>query len=391
MQIRKPCRGSWLALCGALLCSCSDPSDGDDAPGDAGKPAVLAQLDNVAVGVALSHTGRTFLTFSRAIDETEPLSLAELIGGNPVQYPPGFHQDVGAPEPDRLLSVQAVAIDAHDRLWILDTAKVGQAPVTPGTPKLVAIDLKTNQAVQTITFPPEVAGATAMLNDVRIDLGKGTGGFAFLTDSATPGPNGLVVVDLATGSARRRLNDHPTTKPQPDLVAMSEGMPLIVQQGPDAGQPYRVGSDGIALDADGHHLYYRPLTGHHLYRVSTDTLVDPAASDADIEATIEDLGDLGFASDGLLGDAEGRLYLTDYEHNVVRRRDADGQLETVIGDQPLLWPDSLALTPDGTLVVTTTQIERSAQLRGTDQRTRPFTVWGAKTDSHPLYLPSMVP
>lgn len=391
MRIRKPCRGARLVMCGALLLwSCGDSSSGD-APNPADRPAVLAQMSTVAVGVAVSHRGRTFLSFSRAIDETEPWSLAELVAGVPIQYPPNFHQDVGAPAPDRLLSVQALTIDAQDRLWILDTAKIGQAPITPGTPKLVAIDLATDRVVQTIPFPPEVAGATAMLNDVRIDLGKGAAGSAFLTDSATPGPNGLVVVDLATGSARRRLNDHPTTRPQPDLVVMSEGMPLIVQQGPDAGQPYRVGSDGIALDADGHHLYYRPLTGHHLYRVSTDALVDPAASDADVEATIEDLGDLGFASDGLLGDAEGGLYLTDYENNVVHHRGKDGQLEAVMSDSSLLWPDSLALTADGTLVATTTQIERSARLRGTDQRVRPFTVWGVATGSHPLYLSSASP
>ncbi|HET9621316.1 MAG TPA: L-dopachrome tautomerase-related protein [Kofleriaceae bacterium] len=379
----------------AGVTACDDSSNnhpggadgGTDAGADGGhRPSVLAQFQNVAVGVALSHTGRTFLSFSRAIDETEPLSLVELVNGTPVQYPPGFDQNAGAPAPDRLLSVQALTVDAQDRLWILDTAKIGQAPITPGTPKLIAVDLKTDHVVQTITFPPEVAGATAMLNDVRIDLGKGSAGFAFLTDSATPGPNGLVVVDLATGASRRRLNDHPTTKPQPDLVVMSEGMPLIVKQGPDAGQPYRVGSDGIALDADGHHLYYRALTGHHLYRVSTDALVDPAASDADVAATIEDLGDLGFASDGLLGDAAGRLYLTDYENNVVHRRNADGTLEIVMSDQPLLWPDSLALSTDGTLIATTTQIERSPRLRGADQRTRPFTVWGVATDSQPLYL-----
>lgn len=365
------------------------PADGSvpgDGSGSIGTMSKLAQLDNVAVGVAVSRTGRIFLSFSRAIDEREPYSLAELIDGKPVLFPPGFRQDAGAPAPDRLLSVQALTVDALDRLWILDTAKVGQAPIVPGTPKLVAIDLHSNQAVQTILFPPGVAGPTAMLNDVRIDLSKGKAGTAFLTDSATPGPNGLVVVDLATGTSMRRLNDHPTTKPDPGLVAQSEGQPLIVRQGPDAGQPYRVGSDGIALDADGHHLYYRPLTSHHLYRVSSDALADPAMNDAAVAATIEDLGDLGFASDGLLGDAQGRLYLTDYEHNAIHRRNPDGSIETIAQASQLLWPDSMSLRADGTLICTATQIERSPRLRGTDQRIRPFTVWQVATDGQPLYL-----
>jgi sugar lactone lactonase YvrE len=345
-----------------------------------------SQLDNVAVGVAASPDDRTFYTFSRAIDETEPLSLGEHAGGDAVvPYPPGWTQDATGATPTNLLSVQAVTVDAQDRLWILDTAKVGQAPIVPGTPKLVAVDLATDETVQTIYFPPEVAGPTAMLNDVRIDLSKGAAGVAFLTDSSSQGPNALVVVDLASGTSMRRLNDHPTVKPEP-ITVMCEGDPLIVAEGPMAGEPYRVGADGIALDADHHHLYYRALTAHHLYRVNTDALADPAVSDAEVAATIEDLGDLGFASDGLLSDSTGRLYLTDYEHNQVRRRDPDGTIETVAAGDDLLWPDTLALRLDGTLVITATQIERGKHLRGTDQRMRPFTVWQTPTDSRPLLL-----
>jgi sugar lactone lactonase YvrE len=362
---------------------------GDGPPVDGGPSQALApaaQFDHVAVGVAVSRTGRTFVSFSRAIDETEPYSLAELVAGKPVLFPSGFRQDAGPPSHDRLLSVQALTVDALDRLWILDTAKVGQAPIVPGTPKLVAVDLQSNRVVQTVWFPASVAGPTAMLNDVRIDLGKGAAGTAFLTDSSSEGPNGLVVVDLATGTAMRRLNDHPTTRPQPDLIVTSEGQPLIVRQGPASGQPFRTGADGIALDAEGHHLYYRPLTSHHLFRISSDRLADRQATDAEIAATIEDLGDLGFASDGLLGDAEGRLYLTDYENNAIHRRNADGTIETIARDDQLLWPDSMSMAPDGTLLCTATQIERSARFRGTDQRIRPFVTWKLATDGRPLFL-----
>jgi sugar lactone lactonase YvrE len=245
--------------------------------------------------------------------------------------------------------------------------------------------------VQTIFFPAAVAGPTAMLNDVRIDLGKGKAGTAFLTDSSNEGPNGLVVVDLAAGTAMRRLDNHPTTRPDPSLTASSEGQSLIVRQGPGAGQPYRVGSDGIALDADGHHLFYRPLTSHHLYRVSSDALADQGADDGAVAATVEDLGDLGFASDGLLEDAQGRLYLTDYEHNAIHRRNLDGTIDLIAQHDQLLWPDSMSLRGDGALICTATQIERSPRLRGTDQRIRPFTVWQIATDGQPLFLGGATP
>jgi len=368
-----------------------------DAPPDAPPPIDAAPLgpvsgfaqftNTVAVGVAVSGRGRVFISTSRAIDEHVPYSVAEmLVDGRPHVFPAGFNQNTGAPAPDRLLSVQALTVDALDRLWILDTSKVGQAAIVPGTPKLVAINLATNQAVQTIFFAADVAGPNAMLNDVRIDLSKGTAGVAFVTDSSAQGPNGIIVVDLATGTAFRRLSDHPSTKPEPGVTITAEGVALTVRQGAGAGAPLRVGSDGLALDADGHHLYYRALTGHHLYRVSSDALATPTASDADVAATVEDLGDLGFASDGLLGDAQGRLYLTDFEHNAIHRRNADGTMQLIAQDPQLLWPDSLALRPDGTLLITATQIERGPLLSGTDQRVRPMMILQAATDSTPLVL-----
>ena len=358
---------------------------------DAGSPSSAtasltpaAQLDNVPVGVAVSKGGRVFLAFSRAIDEKEPLSVAELKDGKPVPYPKGLKQENGAPAKDRLLAVQAVYVDAKDRLWILDCGRVGAAPVVPGTAKLLAVDLKTDKVVQTVTFPPEVAGKTSFVNDVRVDLTQGKQGVAFLTDAASQGPNGLIVVDLASGKSVRRLENHPSTRPEPGFVAKVEGQPLIQKKGPMANKPFVAGADGLALSADGQHLYYAPLSGHHLYRVSAAALADPRKQDAEVAATVEDLGDRGFASDGLLGDAAGQIYLTDYENGALVRRSPDGKLETLVKDPRLQWPDTLALAQDGTLWVTVTQIHRGERLQGTDKRERPFTLWPLKTDSQPL-------
>jgi sugar lactone lactonase YvrE len=371
----------------AAVAGCHGDDHGTRTPASvAASLAPVIELEQLPVGIVVSGSGRLFLSFSRAIDENEPFSLAEVKNGKTELYPPGLAQELGAPAPDRLLSVQALTVDAADRLWIIDTAKVGQNPIVPGTAKLVGVDLASDRVVATFFFPPEVAGASALVNDVRVDLRRGAGGMAFFTDSSTDGPNGLIVLDLATGQSWRRLNDHPSTKPDPGFVGRSEGQPLIVRKGPKSGQPYRAGSDGIALDADGHHLWYSPLSSRHLYRVDADRLADPNAGEAEVAATVEDLGDRGFASDGLLGDEEGRLYLTDYENQAIHRRSADGTIDVVASDDRLLWPDSMTLGSDGTLYFTATQIERSSLLRGGDERLRPFTVWRIDTDSRPLAL-----
>ena len=69
-------------------------------------------------------------------------------------------------------------------------------------------------------FPPNVALTTTYLNDVRFDLSRGQEGTAFITDSTSSGPNGIIVVDF--DNSRRRLHDHPSTKPDPEFVPVVE-------------------------------------------------------------------------------------------------------------------------------------------------------------------------
>lgn len=92
--------------------------------------------------------------------------------------------------------------------------------------------------------------------------------------------------------------------------------------------PLGVGADGIAISNDGS-LYYCPLSSRRLYSVSVDALVDPALADDKVAETVKDLGEKGGASDGLESDAQGRIYLTDYEHNAIRRMLPDGSIETI--------------------------------------------------------------
>ena len=360
------------------------------APTPPGTPAgsdlsLYAEFPNVPVGIAVSRQGRVFLAFSRAIDENQPFSVAEVVDGRPVLYPPGLAQETGPPADARLLSVQALAVDARDRLWILDCGRIGSKDPEPGATKLVGVDLATAKVVKTIPFPPAVAGPTAFFNDVVLDLGRGPDGTAFLTDASPKGPNGIVVVDLAAGTATRRLNAHPSTRPAPGFAARVEGRRLVFARGPNAGKPQRVGADGIALDGNGRRLYYAALSTHRWYRVDAEALADRRRSDADVAKTVEDLGDRGFASDGMLGSADGAIYVTDYENGAIRKRGADGRLVPFLRDPRLSWPDSMALAADGTLYVTATQIHRGADFRGADERVKPFRVWRTRTSSAPLF------
>jgi sugar lactone lactonase YvrE len=351
-----------------------------------GKIQAVATFDGpMPTGVTVSRSGRVFVNFPRWGDKVD-FTVAEVKDGKPAAYPDADTNRLDKARPSvGLVSVQSMVIDPEDRLWMLDTGSVEFAPTMPGGPKLVGVDLKTNKIFKIISFPEDVALKATYLNDVRFDLRRGTAGVAYITDSSTDGPNGLIVVDLESGKSRRRLHDHPSTKADKHFLPIVEGRPLMKR--PSKGEPSYLtfGSDGIAISHDGKHLYYCPLSSRRLYRVATDALW--ADGDEEAAKSVEDLGDRGFASDGLESDDKGRLYLTDYEHNAILRRGTDGRYETLVHDPRVLWPDTLSLAADGHLYFTANQLHRQKQFHeGKDLRQKPYVLFRVKVDAGPVLL-----
>lgn len=327
-------------------------------------------------GVAVANDGRIFVNFPRWGDEkvySDFFTVGEVKNGKTVPYPSA---EMNKADPNRasqtLLAAQTIVVDpTGKRLWIVDTGN-GFGDLKEGGPKLVAVDLATNKVVKTIAIPLDVAVPGTYLNDVRFDLKRGPQGTAFITDS---GATGIIVVDIASGKSFRRLQNHPTTRPEPTYMPVYEGQVLYRD-----GKRFQIGSDGIAISPDAKWLYYSVLSGRNLFRVSVDVLADPRKNDAEVAATIEDLGEKGGSADGLESDAEGRVYITDFENNSVHRRNPDGKLETLVSDPRLLWPDTLALAADGYMYVTANQIGRQARFQGKDMRQKPYAVFRFKVD-----------
>jgi len=327
-------------------------------------------------GVTVSHKARIFVCYPRWGDAVE-FTVAELKNGKPVAYP---NADLNRFRPDQpgdsLISVQSVVVDPRDRLWLLDTGSVNFGPTYQGGPKLVGIDLRTNQVFKKIVFPPTVAVKTSYVNDVRFDLRRGKGGMAFITDSTDKGPNGIIVVDLDRGESWRRLDDHPSTKGEKGFLPAVEGRTMMNR--PPGGPPsyIQMGSDGVAISHDGKRLFYCPLASRRLYSVSVDALVNLNLSDDMVGQTVIDHGEKGGGADGLESDAEGRVYVTNYEQNAILRRKVDGSYETLVQDPRVLWPDTLSLATDGYLYFTANQLHRQARFHhGKDLRQRPYSLF----------------
>ena len=375
--------------CAALLAAPPSTDHRADLPQarPAGKLELVATFHGpMPTGVSVSRSGRVFVNFPRWGDPVE-FTVAELKKGKAVAFPNAdFNRYDGKKPGDCLVSVQSVVVDPKDRLWALDTGSIEMGPTVPGGPKLVCIDLDSNRVVQTIRFPRDVALPDSYLNDVRFDLSRGKAGVAYLTDSSAKGANGLVVVDLASGKSWRRLRGHGSTLPERAFLPFVEGRPLMNRPAREHPTPLSLGADGIALGADGKRLYYCPLASRRLYSVSTDALVNPKIPDDKVAMTVVDHGEKG-ASDGLEADAEGRLYLTNYEQNAIVRRTAHGQFETLVADPRLLWPDTLSLAHDGYLYVTANQLHRQARFQaGKDLRKKPYALFRIRVEARPVSL-----
>lgn len=350
--------------------------------------SVFQFQDAMPTGVTVSKQGRIFVNFPKWGDDVQ-FTVAEIRDNKLVAYP---DQKTNTTDPDNpaaaLVSVQSVVVDPADRLWILDTGSPLFQPTRYGGPKLLCIDLATDTVVNTILLPQDVALPTTYLNDIRFNLSQGAQGMAFITDSSDKGPNGLIVIDLATGESWRRLHDHPSTKSEGlhDFLPIVEGKPFLkIGPGGSAELAAPMGADGIAMQADGLRLFYCPLGSRRLYSVSTEALINRSLTDVEVNATVVDEGDKGCGSDGLESDASGCIYATDYEHNAVLRRTPDGVWETVAHDPRLLWPDTMSIAHDGYLYLTANQLHRQASYHDDqDLRRKPYSLFRFHVGARPV-------
>jgi sugar lactone lactonase YvrE len=337
-------------------------------------------------GVTLSSQGRIFVNFPRWGDKIA-YTVGEIRNGKIVPYPDAAINRLDPAHPGKnLISVQSVVVDAKDRLWILDTAAPSFSAPMAGGAKLVAVDLATNRVVKTVVLPPNVVLKTTYLNDVRFDLRQGKEGVAYITDSSKSGPGGIIVVDLATGAAWRKLSGDLSTSPDPAFVPVVEGEEMGVRAPGGQRMPVRVASDGIALSADGNTLYFCPLSSRHLFSEPTVLLRNRDIPESQVAKAVRDLGEKG-ASDGLEADAKGHIYAGDYEHDSIRQMQIDGSWRTIAHDPRILWPDTLAVAQNAYLYFTANQLERQPGFHdGHDLRRKPYILFRVRIDAGPVAL-----
>lgn len=345
--------------------------------------AYLVKAPSTPTGLAISRGGRVFVMMPR-FDAKVPITVGEVLAGGEVRAYPDAETnapDVTRPQ-QRLFHVPNGVFDRDDRLWLLDSGLPdGSGPPVPGAAKLVEIDLSENRIRRVVPLEPGIA-PTSSLNDLRVDIGPGRA-VAYVTDQGQDGQGAILAVDLASGRVVRRLAGHASTKSQKGIVKFVENRAVLLRKGGGPPRPVQGGANGIALGPEGRRLYYAPLMGRRLYAVATALLLDPAASDAEVAAGVEDLGEKGMTG-GLAADAKDRVYLAMQEHNAVGRRNPDGSVEILASDPRLIWADTIAITADRWLHISAAQVNRRPEFNGgRDLQMPPYAILRLRIDADP--------
>ncbi len=291
---------------------------------------VLAYPEPIG-NVARSPDGRLFFTVH---PESRPRGnrVLEFVAGASVPYP-----DVGA-QLALFDTVLGIAVDRQNRLWTIDHGSHGFRRA-----RLIAFDLATNELVLDEVLPREIAPAGSTLQDLQVSA---DGRSVIIADTSIGRLSpGLVIYDVARGTARRVLDGHDIVSAE-DFRIRSNNRDLSILGGVVA---LKGGVDGIAIGSDW--LYFGAMNGSTLYRVAVADLLDEGLPADELANRVEPYATKPLGH-GISIDTDGNLYATDVEHNSVYIIGSDRKPRTLVQSLRIRWPDGLTFGSDGWLYVT---------------------------------------
>lgn len=347
------------------------------APGQAAVP--FAQSVNAPIaGLHFDARGGAYVSTPRLLSSAAPATLSRLdttADGGPARltaFPSTQGNDVTAPPHLALRNVLGFHVDRRNGwLWALDMGFLaGEAEAPVGAQKVMVFELASGQLLKTIALDGVADRAGSFLNDIAVDERRRV---AYVSDSgfrsAPRNQVGLIVVDHATGTARRVLDGHASLQIEPGVKVMSGGSEVW------PGNPLLIGVNGIALSPDGQTLYWTVTTGTQAWAVPTVVLRRAGASDAQIAREVRSLGVVGGNTDGIVTDAAGQLYITDVTRGgIVRYSPNTHELALIAANGAVRWPDTPAWHPGGDLVFTASALNQhfAGQVKAGEER---YELW----------------
>ena len=259
-----------------------------------------------------------------------------------------------------LNSPLGIQCDARNWVWVIDngSGEVNQAP------KLVAFNAETKKEEFFFSFPKEIAPPGSFVQDLAVDP---AGGYVYLADIGGQVSPAIIFLDTTTRKARRF--EASETLGSEDVDLKVEGKVLVAPGEPAGGKPARVAVNPITLSADNNTIFFGAMTGTKWYSLPSRVLREEL-DDTVVAKSIVEVGDKP-VSDGASTDKFGNHYFTAVNENAIVALNRAGELETVVSDERLVWPDALAFGDNGWLYIAVNQLNRAAPFNGGVDKGKP--------------------
>jgi len=330
----------------------------------------VATSDTIWNGVA-TQNGRTFVCFPHN-DGSAGTRIGELqANGRVVPYPSADWNNwtPGADAKQKFVRTNSLRFGPDGNLWIVDTGtpKSDAAPVPDG-PKLIAINMTTNQIVRSIPLS-SLAKEKSFIDDLRFN-----GSYIYVTDAGAPA---ILVLDASTGQGRRVLEDDTSTTDRRPMYG--EGKILLKP----TGEEVKLHADQMEVSPDGKYYYFQPASGP-MYRIETQYLNDASISAADLARKVQFFFDSP-TTGGTAMDADGNIYLNDANVKRILKITPNGQSTTFYQDDRLIWGDAMWIDDDGSLWIPAPQMNRTPEFnKGVSTVEYPVHLYKLTTSLKPL-------
>ncbi len=355
----------------SLIVGCAGPAASSASDASRSAPLeVVAKVQGAPGNIAVTPSGRIIVSMHQFYEPR--FRVCELRDGELVPFPNA--QWASAPDGSGagLHSVLGIRADRRGIVWMLDNG----GPV----PRFVAWDTTADRLHTIIEIPPPATRPGSFPNDFAIDHERST---MYIADIGGDDGPALIVVDLASGRARRVLAGHHSTRSE-DVPMVIDGREVTLGAGQEA-KPARVGVNPITIDPAAQWVYFGPMHGTSMYRVRAQTLADPTVSPDALARAVQRFGEKPI-SDGISIDSKSNLYVTDVVAGAIGVIRPDGRYAILVQDQSLLsWPDAIAAGPDGWMYVAVNQLHRSAPLNaGVNASRPPYAIVRFRPLAHPV-------
>lgn len=258
-------------------------------------------------------------------------------------------------------SVLGIRTDAAGVVWMLDNGMRSGV-----TPKLVGWDTRSDKLHRVIYLPEPITPKNAFVNDFTVDSRHNR---IFIVDPAAGANAAIIIVDLATGAARRVLEGHPSVAPE-KIDLFIDGRPIETQDADGRRKRPRIGVNPITEDLENEWVYFGPMHATSLYRIKAADLADESLDPKALATKVERYSAKPIC-DGVTIDRAGNIYLGDLAENAIGVIRPDRSYERLAQSPELAWVDSLAFGPAGKLYAVVNQLHRSAALNGGADLSKP--------------------